>query len=56
MSECDYLHLYATKCIPVEELDKHKTESEILYAINGLSRENARGIDELVNEILTPFL
>ena len=48
--------------ISVDELDKHITESEILYAINGLRREKASGIDEQVNEIfidgkdvLTPF-
>ena len=62
MSENDSLHLYASNNISVEELDKHITESEILYAINGLKREKASGIDELVNEIfidgkdvLTPF-
>ena len=55
--------LYICMRPSVEELDKHITESEILYAINGLKREKASGIDELVNEIfidgkdvLTPFL
>ena len=51
MSENDYLHLYASNNISMEELDKHITESEILYAINGLKRKKASGIDELVNEI-----
>ena len=51
MSENDSLHLYASNNISVEVLDKHITESEILYAINGLKREKASGIDELVNEI-----
>ena len=63
MSGNDSLHLYASNNISVEELDKHITETEILYAINGLKRVKASGIDELVNEIfinrkdvLTPFL
>ena len=63
MSENDSLHLYASNNIYVEELDKHIPESEILYAVNGLRREKASAIDELVNEIfidgkyvLTPFL
>ena len=51
MSDNDSLHLYASNNTSVEELDKHITESEILYAINGLKREKASGIDELVNEI-----
>ena len=49
MSENDSLHLYASNSISVEELDSHITESEIVYAINGLRREKASGIEERVN-------